>query len=287
MRIGAHMSIEGGLHRAVLRAVEHGFNCVQLFSHSPRVWAERPATDDEIAECVRQARLHDVKPIVLHAPYLPNLASPDDRLWRTSIDAIAHDLHLADQIHADYFVFHPGSPGSHGAPFGIERVAAAFKVIAGMHKPRVTVLLEATAGAGSSLGGTMRELAALIGAIGTACPQIQTGVCIDTAHLWASGIDLRSTAGVKAFMAEIRGTVGMRAIKLVHCNDSKASCGSKRDVHEHIGKGAIGIEGFRNLLKQPSLRRLAWILETPKDTLESDCENAEVVRRTWGNEVKG
>ena len=279
MRIGAHMSIECGVHHAVLRAVEHGFNCVQLFSHSPRVWAERHTAESETAECVRLARLHDVHPVVLHAPYLPNLASPNDQLWHSSIEAVAHDLVLADRIQADYFVFHPGSPGSHGTQFGIARVAAAFKAIADIHAPRTTVLVESTAGAGTSLGGSMRELAALIEEIEKTCPGMRIGVCIDTAHLWAAGVDLRSSAGVTDFMTDIRKTMGIRRIKLVHCNDSKAACGSKRDIHAHIGQGEIGLEGFANLLKQPSLRRLPWILETPKDKPESDRVNAEMVRQ--------
>ncbi len=278
--IGAHMSVAGGLHCAIAHAVRHKFNCVQLFTHSPRVW-KLPHVDEGAAATFRTARRNaGIACVVVHASYLPNCASPHPALWARSCAVIAHDVRSADALGADYFVMHPGSADTATQAGAGRRVAAALLQLHAAQPWRCTFLLENTAAGGSLLGASFDELHAILRAVRHAAPAARLGICLDTAHAHAAGMDLCSDAGLAGMCAAIAHTVGMDALRLIHCNDTTVTRGARRDLHAHIGQGRIGARGFQLLLAQPQLRTLPWILETPKDTARSDTRNANLLR-TW------
>jgi deoxyribonuclease-4 len=281
LRIGAHMSVAGRLDLAVDRAVECGFNCLQIFTHSPRIWLGRDISSEEISAFKRKRSRLKLKPVVVHAPYLPNLASPDDQLWQRSIETIIGDLKIADAVKADYYVIHPGSSKGNGVEFGIKRISTALTRIFDKHCPKLTFLLETTAGAGSVIGSSFDELAMIMDAVDGSGQDVTMGICIDTAHLFASGYDLRTSDGVQQLKRDIRQTTGMQALKVIHSNDSHEPAGSRRDHHAHIGKGRIGYKGFRNLMRENVFRSKPWILETPKEPDGSDVQNRKRLQRIY------
>ena len=277
--IGAHMSVAGGLHCAIDHAVRHKFTCVQLFTHSPRVWKLPQFTEAAAATFQTARRNAGIQCVVVHAPYLPNCASTNATLRARSCAAITHDLRIADAIGADFFVMHPGSARGATPATAIPRVADALLQVHAAHPWRCTFLLENTAGGGTLLGASFDELHAIIRAVRQAAPAARLGICLDTAHAHAAGMDLGSDTGVATLCAALAHTVGMDALRLIHCNDTPVTCGAHRDLHAHIGHGRIGARGFQLLLAQPCLRALPWILETPKDTIRSDTRNANLLRR--------
>jgi len=284
--IGAHMSVAGGLHFAIDHAVRHKFNCVQLFTHSPRVW-NMPQFDEAAAAAFQTARrAAGIACVIVHAPYLPNCASTDAALWERSCATIAHDLQIADALGADYYVMHPGSARSTAPAIAIRRVADALRQLHAAQPWRCTFLLENTAGGGRLLGASFDELHAIISAVRKGAPAARVGVCLDTAHAHAAGMDLCSDAGVATLLAALAKTVGHAALQLIHCNDTAVTCGARRDLHAHIGQGRIGARGFQLLLAQPLMRALPWILETPKDTARSDTRNASLLRKWFALGVR-
>ena len=280
-RIGAHMSIAGGLPAAVDRAVAGGFNCLQIFTHSPRVWAARAVDQEEIRAFKRTRAAHGIKPVIVHAPYLPNLASHDDGLWQRSLDAVRTDYSIAGAIGADYYVIHPGSTCGLDTAYGIHRIVKGICAMLACVSARTTVLLETTAGGGSSIGASFSELATIISLVREKNPGARMGICIDTAHVFAAGFDIRTPAGLQMCLDTIRATIGLRAVKVIHANDSATACGSRRDHHAHIGTGTIGRAGFRNCMAVPWLRRIPWILETPKEPDGSDVRNRKALERLF------
>jgi len=286
LHIGAHMSIAGGLDSSIDRAVDCGNNCLQIFTHSPRVWAARNISAEEINAFKRKRNRAKLNPVVVHAPYLPNLASPDDVLWQKSIDTIVHDLAVADAIRADHYVIHPGSSKGRGAEYGISRIIKALAQVFDRHSPRLTFLLETTAGAGSVVGAKFVELAEIITPVKNRRPDVRMGICIDTAHVFASGYDIRTVEGVQALKYDIKTTVGYSALKVIHANDSQEPMGSRRDHHAHIGKGKIGFIGFRNLMSHALFRNKPWILETPKEPEDSDIKNRKRLQRLYNTAIR-
>jgi deoxyribonuclease-4 len=275
------MSVAGRFDLAINRAVECGFNCLQIFTHSPRVWDDSHVSAEDIT-AFRQGRMrHKLSPVVVHAPYLPNLASPDSSLWRLSREVIARDLLTADAVRADYYVVHPGSSKGRGAAYGVKRVGDALCRLFAERMPKLTFLLENTSGAGSTVGGTFEELAEIIARVKAEMPDARLGICLDTAHVLVSGHDFRTLEGVAELRSTLRRTIGLRALKVIHCNDSVGSVGSRRDHHAHIGEGHVGLEGFRNLLRWPTFRRVPWILETPKEPDGSDQRNRVAIQRLF------
>jgi deoxyribonuclease-4 len=276
--IGAHMSVSGGLSRALERAAAYDFNCVQLFTHSPRVWALTRTTPAACRTFQTVRKAHAMRCVIVHAPYLPNCASVSPALWRRSCGVIARDVRLADALGADYYVMHPGSVRGHTRTDGIARVADALAALCEPQPPALTFLLENTGSGGSLLGGALDDLAEIMAAARQRCPSMKFGMCLDTAHAFGAGYDLRSDTHVARLWRDIRRTVGADALKMIHANDTNAHVGSGRDVHAHIGQGRIGRSGFARLMALPRLRRIPWILETPKDTPESDARNAATLR---------
>ena len=278
MKIGAHTSIAGGIDLSIIRAAEAGFNCVQLFTSSPRTWTAPNVSSKTINKFIENRKQHKIKSVVVHAPYLPNLASPDQDLWGKSLKIIADDLIIADAIEADFYVMHPGSHKGSGTEVGISKVSTALTEIFSNNFPKnLKFLLETTAGSGFSVGGKFEELAMIINQVKNNLPEINIGVCLDTAHIFAAGYEFQTPEKSNELIENINQNLEKISVSVIHANDSKQPFGSKKDRHDHIGKGEIGIEGFRNLLKIQQFRNIPWILETPKDTPESDIQNRDML----------
>jgi len=259
VRFGAHMSIAGGVDRAVDRAVEAGCDTLQVFTGNARQWASRPLDADEITAFREKRAEHGLDPAVAHASYLINLASDDDELWERSWKACAEELARCRALGLDGLVLHPGAHRGAGREAGLERVARALeRAVVPRHPP---VLLEGTAGQGTALGGDLADLRWLLDRLDTA----RLGVCLDTCHLHAAGYGLGTPEDCDRTLAEIERVVGMRHVRVLHCNDSRGEAGSRLDRHAHPGRGTIGVRGFRALLTDVRVDGLAAILETPKD----------------------
>lgn len=259
--IGAHVSIAGGVHKAIERGVANGCTAIQIFVKGNTRWQFPPLTSDEAA-AFRQARLNSpIKRVIAHGIYLINLASEDPTIREKSIADVVDELERCELLGVEGLVIHPGAHGGLGTEAGIRNVARALdeifdKVGAG----HCTLLLETTAGQGTALGADFRELRAIRDATHH---KSRIGICLDTAHVFAAGYDWRSAQGYAKLWEDFDTILGRDLLRAIHLNDSKAPCGSRRDRHEHIGKGLIGAEAFRRLLRDPNLRGIPMVTETP------------------------
>ena len=264
-RLGAHMSIAGGLPRAVERARAADCDTLQIFTKSSGQWRARPLPDNEIAEFRRLSEELDVRPVIAHASYLINLASPADTLRHRSGIALGEELDRAEALGLLGVVLHPGSYTTTTKEEGLARIADGIaKVLADRPDQSTMLLLEHTAGQGTNLGHTFEQLGTIIGAVEQAGTAIRLGVCLDTCHLLAAGYDLGSDTGYADTMRELDACVGFDRLRALHLNDSKTPLGSRVDRHTHIGSGHVGLGAFRRLLRDPRLEDLPMVLETPK-----------------------
>ncbi|KKM81595.1 hypothetical protein LCGC14_1328180 [marine sediment metagenome] len=280
MLLGAHLSVAGGLHRALEAAADYDFDTVAIFVRNQLRWRAGGLTDEAVGLFRRTRRRLGIGPVLAHGSYLINLAGAAP-LRRKSIRAMSEELARCGRLGVEYYVLHPGSPGAAGREVGIVRVAGALnRIIAGCRHRRVKVLLETTAGAGSLLGSTFEELAEILARLDR--PR-RFGVCLDTCHVFAAGYDIRTPKAYRDTMARFDRTVGLDRLLAVHVNDSLGPLGSRRDRHEHIGRGRIGRRGFANLMSDARLADLPMILETPKgatdDGRDWDRVNADLLRR--------
>lgn len=262
-RFGAHKSIAGGYYKALLAARENGCDTVQLFTKNNNQWRAK----DLGAEDIRQFRqtLHDTKiqiPVA-HDCYLINLASPDQALYRRSVDAFVIEMERAEALGIHYLVTHPGAAIDGDEPAGLKRVAEALdEVHARCPRFQVQVLLENTAGQGTSLGHRFDHLAEILDQVGQ--PE-RVGVCLDTCHMLAAGYPLFPLKEYRATFRTFEKVVGLDKVKVFHVNDSKKPLGSRVDRHEHIGRGQVGLKPFRWLVNDQRFREHPMILETPKE----------------------
>lgn len=278
-RLGAHMSIAGGMDRAIERARSVAATALQVFVGSSRRWTPRRMPAGEVARFRRAAGESGLAPFTLaHAGYLINLAAPDETLRRRSIDALREELGRCAALGIPYLVLHPGSHGGAGIERGLERVARGLdEALGGGPRPDGTrVLLETTAGAGTTLGHRFEQLA---GVIERARCAARLGVCFDTCHVLAAGYDFRDRRSYRATFDELDRRVGLGRLLAFHLNDSLHPLGSRRDRHAHIGRGAVGPEAFRMILRDRRFRALPMVLETPKGPdLAEDRANLAVLR---------
>ena len=267
-RLGAHLSIAGGLPRAVDRAEASGCQALQIFTKSAGQWRARTLPPEEIALFRRRVRQTRIRPVVAHNSYLINVAAADPGLRRKSIDALRDELDRAESLGLDGLVMHPGSYTTGTEAGGLKLIADALaSVLESRPDGRTRLLLEQTAGQGSNLGHRFEHLAEIIDRLNGA-PRV--GVCLDTCHLLAAGYDICSEEGYRETFRQFGRVVGFARLKAFHLNDSKKPCGSRVDRHEHIGDGCLGIEPFRRLVNDPRFARLPMLLETPKvDTPQS------------------
>jgi deoxyribonuclease IV len=278
LRIGIHTSSSPRLQNAALKAIELGANCFQIFSASPRMWRAAPPPADEVAALGRLRAENDLRPLVIHDSYLINLASGDETIRAKSIAAFRGELERAFLIGAEYLVIHPGSHKDRTLEEGILAIADALREASAKLQPasHFTLLLENTAGAGNTIGRTLEELKQLRD---LAAPHVPypIGFCLDTCHLYASGFDVATEAGLPGHGAAGRSRARTRQIPVIHANDSKGALSSKLDRHANIGEGQIGLDGFRRILNHPKLRAKAFVLETPIDEPGDDLKNVNAL----------
>ena len=283
MRIGIHTSTAGSLERAGIKAQELGANTFQIFSASPRMWRTKPPDPDQVRLLNRCRERHDLTPLIIHDSYLINLASPPSIIREKSIDAFRGEIERALVIGADYLVTHPGNYRGLTIEQGMlnvaEALALAWRAVdpALIANPKLTILLENTAGAGAQLGGRLDELAA-IRHLAQPYLDFPIGYCLDTCHCYVSGFDIARADGLAQLIAEASSTLGLEHVPVIHANDAKTALNSHCDRHAHIGAGYIGLEGFRRILNHPELRAKAFILETPVDKPGDDLRNVRTLK---------
>jgi len=283
-RFGSHLSVAGGFENAFIKAVEVGCDCLQIFVKNQKQWQAKPLTDEVIRNYKSAQRETKIKPVIAHASYLINLASPDAALHAKSVRAVIDELQRCEALGVRGLVLHPGAHMGEGVEAGIERIAAGLDEIhAAAAGFKGKVLLETTAGQGTSIGCEIEHLGAIISRVADAD---RLGVCLDTCHLFAAGYDLRDADEYDRTIKLLRNQVTLRRIKCIHVNDSKGACDSRIDRHEHIGQGKIGVTGFRNLVNDPRLAKIPRILETPKGENESGVEHDVVNLRKLRKLIK-
>jgi len=274
--LGAHESVAGGLHLAFDRIKEAGGDALQIFTRNQRQWNPSPLTEEEQTLFATAWQECSNIPVASHASYLVNLASGKPDLIKKSIAAFADELKRSALLNIPFVVMHPGSHGGDGVDTGIERFIKNLDLALELADNQVMVLLETTAGQGTGLGSRFEELASIIEG---SKYQEKLGVCVDTCHIFAAGYDIRSPESYQETMTEFDRLVGIERIKFFHLNDSKKGLQCKVDRHEHIGKGKIGLEGFRNLLNDPHFADHPMTLETPKGKdLQEDRDNLATLR---------
>jgi deoxyribonuclease-4 len=269
---GAHMSIAGGHALAIERATSFGMTACQIFTKNANQWAAKPIAVEGAAQFQERLAGSDVAFVVAHDSYLINLASPDEALWARSLAAFRDELERCNQLGVAWLVTHPGAHMGTGVEEGTARVALALnQLFAELPDLAVTVLLETTAGQGTTLGRTFEELAAILALVED---QRRVGVCFDTCHVFAAGYDLRDTVSYEATMQAFADVIGFDRLHVLHLNDSKKGLGSRVDRHANIGEGELGADAFRQLLHDERLSHVPGILETPKgDDGEDDRRN--------------
>jgi deoxyribonuclease-4 len=271
MRLGFHLSIAGSLRRAVHQAQVLGCEALQIFVQNPRGWKWRPVAPAAIRDFSQARAQAGLGPLVVHLGYLPNLATADPALYALSTERLLRELELSRALGADYLVVHPG----HG-PLGEARfaqVARALALAVSQMPPPPLVLLENTAGQGQELGWRITHLERII-----TLSRVPLGLCLDTAHAHGAGYDLSCPPGVDRLLADLARGPGLDAVKIVHLNDSRAACNSRRDRHWHLGQGAIGLAGLRHLLSHPWFKPEAAIMETPQPHQAYEWYNLLVAR---------
>lgn len=273
-RLGLHVSIAGGIEKAADRAQDLGCTAMQIFSRNPRGWNPAPLLPESIRIFKEKITERAIDPVVVHTPYLLNLASGDRVLYRRSVEALSEDLRRAELLGARFVVTHLGSLGAGSPAEGHRQVIKALKEVS-QARSSVMLLLENSAGAGRTVGSSLEELGKIIEEAGRDC---RLGFCFDTCHIFAAGYDFRSEEQSRGLAKEIDRTVSLARLKVLHLNDCKGPLGARRDRHQHIGKGEIGLLGFRNLLRQEALRKVPLILETPKDKPGDDRRNLSRIR---------
>jgi deoxyribonuclease-4 len=278
LRFGVHLSISGGIEKMAKTAVKLGCETVQIFSRSPRGGKAKPLDPDDIAKMKQLLKAHDIRPLVIHAPYFINLASIDEAKRSYSIEVLAEDLTRAEALGAGFVVTHighkhPDEPDGGGQ--ALCRVIDSLNQVLEAYSGPVKLLLENTAGQGRELGSAFEELGKLVHVF----PRERVGTCFDTSHAFGWGYDLSDPDKVDQIFRAYDKHVGLDTLEVIHLNDSKMSLGSRRDRHAHIGQGGIGLEGFRAIVNYPGFKPdMPGIMETPKDTPTADEDNLATVK---------
>jgi deoxyribonuclease IV len=275
--LGAHMSIGGGVQRAIERARSIECTAMQIFVKNNMQWFARPLQREEIRAFLEHAQRWELAAVFAHANYLINLAATNPEFHANSIRALSEELTRADQLGLPFLVLHPGAHLGAGEAAGLEKIVTSIdQVFARIPKVKTRLALETTAGQGSCLGHTFEHLAEIMARVRE--PE-RLCVCLDTAHVFAAGFDLTTAAGTRKMFREFDRTIGLQHLAALHLNDSKTDRGSRVDRHEHIGKGKIGLEAFRVIMRDRRFRKIPKVLETPKGKeLREDVENMKTLR---------
>jgi len=279
VKIGCHISIAGGIDNSIIRAVELDCNTMQIFSKNASTWREKVLKKDELERFKENLKNSNINPVFIHTAYLINLASPSEELFFKSINAFLEEMKRADLLLTKpYLITHPGAHAGAGEEYGIQRIVRALNIILEESTDlglKTMILLEDTAGSGSHLGYTFSQLKRMMEGVKD---RKRVGMCFDTCHAFAAGYDLSHQEGIIQTLEEIDKYLGLEQLKVIHLNDSKFPLGSRKDRHMHIGKGYIGLEGFRIMVNHKDLKHLPFVLETPKHDEKDDLKNIALVK---------
>ncbi len=277
-RLGSHMSTAGGVANAIERGLQSGCDTIQIFTKNNQQWQGPPISREAAADFRRAQTASGIAPVFSHNCYLINLASTNPRILKKSIAAMIDEIKRAELLELPFVVTHPGAHVGAGEESGLKRIAASLReVIRATRGCKAKIALETTAGQGSSLGHRFEHLAELLNRVEE---ETRLAICVDTCHIFAAGYDIRTPDSYERTMSALEKIIGKRHIVAFHLNDSKGALGSRLDRHEHIGKGKIGLAGFRFLLNDPRWRRLPMVLETPKgEKMEEDVINLRRLRK--------
>ena len=246
-----------------------------MFSRNPRGWRYKDLDSNEVKQFERDLSTSNISPCFLHLPYLPNLAAAQEELYAKSINSLCEDLRRAELLGVPFLVVHMGSRVSLGEDEAIQKVVRGLNESLAKVPNQVTILLENTAGQGTELGSRFPQIQQIIAAVDK---KARIGICLDTAHAFQAGYDLSSRKGLDNVLDEFDGSIGLNRLHLLHLNDSKTTLGSHADRHWHIGKGYIGLKGFRNIVNHPQLVHLPGIMETPRKDIKDDLRNMRVMK---------
>lgn len=280
MRFGIHMPQKGGFGRNVKRAAEIGCRSLQVFLGNPTAWNPPALKMEELQQRSLLLKEHGIDPLVVHSAYLINLASAKEEFHQKSRLLLQNTMERAHYIGSPYVVVHMGSHGGVGFKEGLELFIETLKEDYKEWPPGVQLLLENTAGGGTSLGGSFIAIGKVLKTLGEA----PLGVCLDTAHAWAAGYDLSTPEGLEKAMLELDEQIGRERVKVIHLNDANAPRGSHRDRHAHLGEGFIGAEGLKLFLARPWPENIPVILETPEMGSSWDAINLGRLRLYAGKE---
>jgi len=274
---GAHMSIGGGVHTAIERGCSIKCTAIQMFVKNNMQWFARPLAREEIHAFLEHRQRGEVLSIFAHANYLITLAATNPQFLTNSLRALSEELTRADQLELPFLVLHPGAHLGAGEEAGLKKIVASInRVFRKIPKVKTRIALETTAGQGSCLGHRFEQIAYIIDNVRE--PE-RVCVCLDTAHVFAAGYDIGSEAGIKKTFREFDHVIGLNRLAAIHLNDSKTSRGSRVDRHQHIGKGQIGLDAFRFIMRDRRFRKIPKVLETPKGKeLREDVMNLKTLR---------
>jgi deoxyribonuclease-4 len=275
MKFGSHVSASGGVWNAPLNAATIGCEVFQFFSRPPQGGNAPKLTDETIAKFREACGSGGFDTWAIHAPYIINFASSTDRIREGSIRMIREELERGSQLGARAVMFHPGSAKDVGPEKGVAMVAAGVRELLKGYKGSTQLLIEISAGSGSVIGANFEQVAEILKGVPDS-----VGVCFDTAHAFASGYDLRTAKDVKATFGEFDRLIGLDRLVMSHCNDSKVELGAKKDRHDHLGEGHIGLGGFSAMLADKRLSHFFWIVETPPEGQEEDLKKLKKLRST-------
>jgi deoxyribonuclease-4 len=277
MIFGAHESIAGGVYNAIARGKDATCDAIQIFNKSNNQWRAKKLTPEEIDKYLAAIEETGVTVACSHSSYLINIGSPDDALQTKSRNSLQEETERCNLLKVPNLVFHPGSHVGSGEEPGMDRIAEnRNQVLSSIPDNSVTLCLETTAGQGSNLGYTFEQIAYIMDRVED---KAHVGVCLDTCHIFAAGYAITDPKDYKQTVNSFDDIIGLDNLKIVHTNDSKTEFGSKKDRHEHIGEGHIGIEAFENFVNDKRFNEIPFILETPKgDDLAEDIENLEKLR---------
>ncbi|HEY3580450.1 MAG TPA: deoxyribonuclease IV [Pyrinomonadaceae bacterium] len=274
-KIGFHAPIKGGVHNALIVAKDTGCDTVQLFSRNPRGWMAKPLTLEDVVLFRNTRRATKISPVLIHCNYLVNLAASDEVMLQKSRESFREEVERALLLGVDYLVVHPGSSRGACETDGIALCAASLHIACkGVKFGSLRILLENTAGQGDCIGHRFEHLREIM----NACPKLPLGVCMDTAHAFTAGYDIREADGLEALLQRVQKTVGLKNVHAIHFNDSRAVYNSRVDRHWHIGEGHIGLDALRRVAQHPKLKHAAFILETPYDDPRADVKNLQTLR---------
>lgn len=277
MLLGAHMSVAGGLEKALLIGKEVGCQTIQIFTKNNNQWNAKPLTPQEISLFLKTKDQTEISPVFAHASYLINIGSPEEALYKKSIEALLDELKRCEKIGLSFLVLHPGAHRESGEEEALKKISQAINIVFQKTEGyRTMLLLENTAGQGTCIGHLFEHLAMIIENV---LDKERIGVCFDTCHAFQAGYDMRTRAGYEKTFKDFDETVGLSKIKAFHLNDSKKEFHQRVDRHEHIGKGSLGKEAFQFLMNDKRFQYLPMVLETPKGKARlEDKENLSLLR---------